>query len=267
MQLNDNRLRLVKMDFLSLHHVPCGLRYEDSEFYNEQITDHAPNIMHDTNGNRLTLQYPNEPVKFPEHQTVILQILRANKLWVQYEKKRYEIPARNLHDMTAVVWGVSQKDHKVGTDQQQELCIEKLDDEVFLYLVLDQDFVVHCDHYYQNNRLAAVMSMQQYQTLRERSAYLKESVENMLELFYVEMWIGQTEQEAHDNQNIIDSSTAVSHRCFWLVDYAHVSVSYLEPTLCKTLFDCRTNITTYPRIVDFFEHVDYEGLLPYLTRP
>ena len=265
MQVEDNSLRIVKMDFLALHHIPRGLNNEDSAFYEEVITERAPSAVHETHGDRLTLVFPSEPVQFPEHETVLLQILDTSKLWVKYKDNQHDPVARHLHKLMVIAWGVSEKDLIVKVGHEVGLLIQKLEETV-LSLVLDQELVVNSQHCYQNNHLAAVMTMQQYQTLKERSDYLRERTESMLELFHVELWLGQTEQEALDNERLIFQIGGTSHDAFYLVDYAQVSVTYLEPTLCSTLFGRRANIDRYPRIVDFFQHVDDDGLLSYLTK-
>lgn len=265
MQLDDSRLRLVKMDFLTLHHIPYGFGSEDSAFYDLQISETAPDDYHETHGDRLRLEFPSDPVVFPEHETVLLQILNTYKLWVKYDNRQHDPVARHLHKIKAIVWGVSEKDQIVAVGDKVGLRIEKLD-EISLSVVLDKEFVVHSEHCYQNNHLAAVLSMQHYQTLKEQSAYLSERTETMLELFDVELWLGQTKQEALDSQDAIFKSRGVSHRAFYLVEYAQVSVTCLEPTLFNSLFNRRASMVTYPRVVDFVQHVDRTGLLPYLTK-
>ena len=264
MQAEDNSLRIVKMDFMALHSVPWNLSNEEIAYYELVIAERAPIPVHETHGDRLTLVFPSEPVEFPEHQTVLLQILNTNKLWVKYEDKQHDPVGRNLHKLEVIVWGVSEKDHSFEVGHEGGVLIKKLDERV-LSMILDQEFVVNSQHCYQKNHLGAVMTMQQYQTLKERSDYLRERTETMLELFHVELWLGRTEQQALESERLIYQMGGTSNDAFYGVHYAQASVTNLEPTLCNTLFGRRANIERYPRIVDFFEQVYEDTLLTYLT--
>ena len=262
MQLLQSELRLVNLDFTYMYYqAPTILEFP--HWYEREVSELAPEPVHDLFGKRLSL-LEEKPVK-PVYEAYLVQIVNSTKLWVRDFQEHHDEVPRHLHEMLVNIWGLQGRllPGHIG-DHELKVTLKNLKTSKRIFIILDEPFEVDASHCYERHHLAALVTKEELDHVEADHQYLREEIEALL-TFGSEIWIGQTVQQRHENQQIHDKATKQCDRCFDSVSYAKAEISPLDPAECNEIFLKSAGRLPFPSRVDFRKLLGRMTLRSYLT--
>ena len=239
-------LRLVHLDFMALHHVELNEFDEAGLLFDEAMGSLARED-HPMFGDRLELVHPSPKVAFAWQDTVAVHILDATKMCFHKVGQAAEEQGKYLHQLRVTTWKLSVDRERLGAGDTVEVLAER-GYSGRLLVVLDEEWEVKSSLYYREGHLAALFEVHEFEALVKESQALEDDLDIAL-IWDWEVWLGRTQQHAHDNQHFYDKAWTSQIRLLNWATYSTMAMKLVRPEDSNEAYLKRPGAFTKPNVL------------------